>query len=191
MDGNIKASQQIIFYLSDLQILMKTSIYHLSLGSNLGDRADQIKHAKTLISKTLGSITAESRIYETEPWGYGDQPWFLNQVIALSSAANPEDVLRMIKEIEVQTGRIPGEKWHARHLDIDILLNGDHLIQTDHLIIPHPHFHERNFTLLPLMDIASQAIHPGLQKTIEELYLECRDSGEVYIFNADEQDDSL
>ncbi|MFZ1677218.1 MAG: 2-amino-4-hydroxy-6-hydroxymethyldihydropteridine diphosphokinase, partial [Saprospiraceae bacterium] len=171
--------------------LMHRSIYHLSLGSNLGDRVAQINQAKNLISTELGSIKAESKIYETQPWGYDDQPWFLNQVIALSSGLEAADILKAIKRIEIQAGRIPGEKWHARHIDIDILLHGDEVINTENLIIPHPHFHERNFALIPLMDIVSQSIHPVLQQTIEELYLDSRDSGEVYIFNADEQANSL
>lgn len=170
---------------------MHRSIYHLSLGSNLGDRLTQINQAKNLISTELGSIKDESRIYETQPWGFDDQPWFLNQVIALSSGLEPDDLLKAIKQIEIQSGRISGEKWHARHIDIDILLHGDEVINTENLIIPHPYFHERNFALIPLMDIASQIIHPVLQQTIEELYLNSRDSGEVYIFNTDEQDNTL
>ncbi|MBK9981563.1 MAG: 2-amino-4-hydroxy-6-hydroxymethyldihydropteridine diphosphokinase [Saprospiraceae bacterium] len=170
---------------------MHTSIYHLSLGSNLGDRIAQLNQAKNLIATQLGTIKAESKIYETQPWGYDDQPWFLNQAIALSSTLESTDVLKAIKLIEIQAGRIPGEKWHARHIDIDILLHGDEVINTENLTIPHPLFHERNFALIPLMDIASQIVHPVLQQTIEELYLDCRDSGEVYIFNADEQDNAV
>jgi len=170
---------------------MSKYTYHLSLGSNLGDRAAQLSMAKDLISSDLGSIVAESSIYETQPWGIEDQPWFLNEVIAVSSSLEPQEVLRTIKRIEVKTGRTPGEKWHARHIDIDILLHGDRVTHEDDLIIPHPHFHDRNFTLVPLMEIASQMMHPLLHLTIEELYLECRDTGEVYIFNADEQDNPL
>ncbi len=170
---------------------MSKYTYHLSLGSNLGDRAAQLRSAKELISYDIGPIVAESSVYETQPWGIEDQPWFLNQVIAVSSPFEPNEVLQTIKRIEVKTGRTPGEKWHARHIDIDILLCGEKVINDDDLIIPHPHFHDRNFTLVPLMEIASQLMHPRLQKTIEELYMECADTGEVYIFNADEQDHSL
>ena len=170
---------------------MSAYIYHLSLGSNLGDRLAQLNLAKNLISSELGPIVAESRIYETQPWGVKEQPWFLNQVVAVSSTLESHDVLRVIKQIESETGRQSGEKWHARHIDIDILLNGNEVINEENLIIPHPHFHERNFALIPLMDIASQVVHLILHKTIEDLYLDSRDSGEVYIFNADEQGDPL
>lgn len=170
---------------------MSTYTYHLSLGSNLGDRAAQLRSAKELISNELGVITVESSIYETQPWGVQDQPRFLNQVVAVTSTRKPTDVLQTIKSIELRTGRIPGEKWHARHIDIDILLCGENVIAEYGLTIPHPHFHERNFTLVPLMEIASQMIHPLLHLTMEQLYLDCRDTAEVYIFNADEQDNPL
>ncbi|MBC8172947.1 MAG: 2-amino-4-hydroxy-6-hydroxymethyldihydropteridine diphosphokinase [Chitinophagales bacterium] len=165
---------------------MNKPLYHLSIGSNLDDRLSQINHAKRLISSELGTIIAESKIYETQPWGFDDQPWFLNQVIAVASTIEAEGALNKIKHIETETGRQPGEKWQARHIDIDILLHGEEVINTEALTIPHAHFHERNFALIPLMEIASQSVHPVLHQTVEELYLECRDTGEVYIFNADE-----
>jgi len=170
---------------------MPTYTYHLSLGSNLGDRLAELKKAKELISSEIGTILLESSIYETEPWGIKDQPWFLNQVIAVSSTLEPKEVLRKIKNIEVIVGRTPGEKWNARHIDIDILLQGDKVTDNGDPIIPHPHFHNRNFTLIPFMEIASQEMHPLLHLTIEELYMSCKDTGEVYIFNADEQDNPL
>ena len=170
---------------------MSTYTYHLSLGSNLGDRAIQLSKAKELISSEVGAIKMESSIYETQPWGVEDQPLFLNQVIEVTSDLEPAESLSAFKKIETKLGRLPGEKWHARHIDVDILLCGEKVIEEQGLIIPHPHFHERNFTLVPLMEIAGQMMHPVFQKTIEELYLECRDTGEVYIFNADEQDNPL
>jgi 2-amino-4-hydroxy-6-hydroxymethyldihydropteridine diphosphokinase len=170
---------------------MSLYTYHLSMGSNLGDRLAQLKTAKELIISSLGPVVTESSVYETQPWGFEDQPWFLNQSIAVTSALEPREVLHLIKQIEIKTGRTPSEKWHARHIDIDILLAGDKVMEEEDLQIPHPHFHKRNFALVPLMEIASQMMHPILQKTIEDLYLECRDTGEVYIFNADEQDNPL
>jgi 2-amino-4-hydroxy-6-hydroxymethyldihydropteridine diphosphokinase len=166
---------------------MKNYTYHLIIGSNLGDRVAQLSLAKKLIGLKVGPIKKESSVYETQPWGYDDQPWFLNQVLEVSTKEEPGELLTSIKNIEVESGRNPGEKWHARHIDIDILLRGD-LILNDHgLAIPHPHLQDRNFVLVPLMELAPQLMHPVLGKTIEELYLECRDTGEVYIFNPDEQ----
>ncbi|HUR31542.1 MAG TPA: 2-amino-4-hydroxy-6-hydroxymethyldihydropteridine diphosphokinase [Saprospiraceae bacterium] len=170
---------------------MKHFLYHLILGSNLGDRVQNLSLAKRLIIEQVGSIESSSSLYETQPWGHEDQPWFLNQVLAVSSPLEPPLMLYAIKKIEKEAGRLPGEKWHARHIDIDILLAEDSIIEEESLIIPHPLFHLRNFTLIPMMEIGASLIHPILGKTIEELYLECRDTGEVYIFNTDEQVESL
>ena len=170
---------------------MSKYTYHLGLGSNLGDRLAQLRMAKELISKRIGPITAESSVYETQPWGYEDQPWFLNQVIIITSSKEPREVLRIAKSIEVEGGREKNELWQARHIDIDILLVGDKIIQENNLVIPHPQFHLRNFVLVPFLEISGQEVHPVLQKTIEELYLGSTDTGEVYIFNADEQDHTL
>jgi 2-amino-4-hydroxy-6-hydroxymethyldihydropteridine diphosphokinase len=170
---------------------MKPSSYHLILGSNLGDRAEQLSKAKALITVEIGPILKESRIYETEPWGYPDQPWFLNQVVEVSSPLEPFDLLKKIKRIEQTAGRQPAEKWHARHIDIDILLAGEKVVESADLSVPHAALATRNFVLVPLMDLIPEWMHPVLHKSIEELYLDCRDTGEVYIFNPDEQVSSV
>ena len=103
----------------------------------------------------------------------------------------PENILAHLKQIEKEVGRTPAEKWHARHIDVDILFLGHLVINREGIIIPHPHLHERNFVLVPLMDLIPECVHPVLGKTIEELYLDCRDRGEVYIFNPDEQGRSV
>jgi 2-amino-4-hydroxy-6-hydroxymethyldihydropteridine diphosphokinase len=170
---------------------MKKHTYYLIIGSNLGDRTNQLALARKRITSEVGPIRAESAIYETQPWGYEDQPWFLNQVLKVESTDAPKSVLTKIKGIEVQTGREPGEKWHARHIDIDILLCDDIIMHEKELSIPHPQLPSRNFVLVPLMELAPELVHPGSGKTIEELYFESKDTGEVYIFNPDEQDRTL
>ncbi|MBK9104831.1 MAG: 2-amino-4-hydroxy-6-hydroxymethyldihydropteridine diphosphokinase [Saprospiraceae bacterium] len=163
----------------------------LIIGSNLGDRLHQLDLAKKLIAAEVGDIKKESAVYETQPWGFDDQPWFLNQVVEVKSTYIPEDVLTRLKAIEIKAGRTPAEKWHARHIDIDILLDGDLVINKKELTIPHPHLQERNFVLIPLMELAPELVHPVLGKTIEDLYFDSRDTGEVYIFNPDEQGNPL
>jgi 2-amino-4-hydroxy-6-hydroxymethyldihydropteridine diphosphokinase len=172
-------------------ISMKQHIYHLIIGGNLGDRMGQLVMAKKLIEEEVGVIKKESEIYETQPWGFDDQPWFLNQVLEVASKNPPKLVLSQIKNIEIKAGRNPSEKWHARHIDIDILFCGDLVLNDNELEIPHPLLHTRNFVLVPLMDVAPEFLHPTLGKTVEELYLDSRDKGEVYIFNPDEQDNPL
>jgi 2-amino-4-hydroxy-6-hydroxymethyldihydropteridine diphosphokinase len=175
-------------YLSDAYFPMKNHIYHLITGSNLGERVRQLSRAEELIGEDIGIIKRKSGIYETQPWGYEDQPWFLNEVLEVSSPKTPQEVLKIIRNIELKAGRLLNEKWHARHIDIDLLFCGDLVIENLELTIPHPLLHTRNFVLVPLMDLIPEFMHPKLEKTIEELYLDCRDNGEVYIFNADEQE---
>lgn len=170
---------------------MKHFLYHLILGSNLGDREAQLNNARKLIIQQVGNIEAESAIYETQPWGHEDQPWFLNKAIATSSPLEPSLMLYTIKKIEKETGRLPGEKWHERHIDIDILLAEDVVLDEENLVIPHPLLHLRNFVLIPLMEIGAKLVHPVLGKTIEELYVECRDTGEVYILNANDEGNAI
>lgn len=170
---------------------MKNLHYFLIIGSNLGDRINQLELAKKMISSEVGVIAKESAIYETQPWGFDDQPWFLNQVVEVKSPDSPEEVLTRLKAIETRAGRTPAEKWHARHIDIDILLCGDLVMNKKELTIPHPHLQERNFVLIPLMELAPELVHPVLGKTIEDLYFDSRDTGEVYIFNPDEQGNPL
>lgn len=170
---------------------MKKRTYHLIIGGNLGDRIERLAHARQLLEEKAGVIVAKSTIYETQPWGYEDQPMFLNQVLAVESTQSPIELLETIKQVEKEAGRMATEKWHARTIDIDILLSGDEIIQQNQLAIPHPLLQDRNFVLIPLMEIASDRIHPILNKSIEEIYLDCQDRGEVYIFNLDEQENAV
>ncbi len=170
---------------------MKKHTYHLIIGGNLGDRIGRLSHARELLSAQAGEIIVESNIYETQPWGYEDQPWFLNQAIELRSILSPTEMLEKIKQIEMEVGRTPAEKWHARTIDIDILLCGQEIIKQNGLEVPHPLLQQRNFVLIPLMEIAGDFIHPILEKSIEELYTDCRDPGEVCLYSLDEPENAV
>jgi 2-amino-4-hydroxy-6-hydroxymethyldihydropteridine diphosphokinase len=155
----------------------------LLLGANLGDRVQTLNRAVDLIVKRIGPLTQQSSLYETAPWGVTDQPAYLNQVLAVDTKLEPQELLDQTQAIEQELGRVRFEKWGARVIDIDILFYGQQILQTETLTIPHPYLHVRRFTLVPMAEIAPDFVHPVCQKTILELLNECKDEGEVIIFN--------
>lgn len=156
---------------------------YLLLGSNLGDRIQILSNAGELIMQRVGQITSKSSIYETAPWGVLNQPSFLNQVLEVTTQRAPEDVLRIILEIEHELGRVRYERWGARVIDIDILYFQDFIIDSARLTVPHPRLHERRFTLIPLAEIAPDFIHPVFKKNSIQLLKECADISEVIMYS--------
>ncbi len=154
---------------------------YLLIGTNLGDRKAHLLDACDKIKSRVGSIKKISKLYETNAWGKTEQPDFLNQAVLVQTELTAHELLKAVLDIEAEMGRKREEKWDARTIDIDILLYNNDLINTPDLIIPHPHLHERNFTLIPLMDIAAEVIHPILNTTIEELYFDCHDTLDVFL----------
>jgi 2-amino-4-hydroxy-6-hydroxymethyldihydropteridine diphosphokinase len=153
----------------------------LLLGSNLGDRIQILKSAEILIEERIGKIRSASSVYETAPWGVLDQPVFLNQILIVTTGLMPEEVLRIILEIEHELGRVRYERWGARVIDIDMLYYQDRIMDSARLTLPHPRLHERRFTLVPLHEIAPDFVHPLLLKTTSQLLAECSDPGSVSI----------
>jgi 2-amino-4-hydroxy-6-hydroxymethyldihydropteridine diphosphokinase len=146
---------------------MATLVY-LSLGSNLGDREAHLKDAQNRLG-AVGRVVAVSSYYETEPVEFTDQPWFLNCAVALETAPTPQILMTSLLGIEEAMGRKRVQKKGPRIIDIDILLFGDTIVDTAEVTIPHPAMHERRFVLEPLAEIAPDARHPVLNKTIREL----------------------
>jgi 2-amino-4-hydroxy-6-hydroxymethyldihydropteridine diphosphokinase len=134
------------------------------------------------ISHHIGQITSRSSVYETEPWGLEGQPNFLNMVISVLSKLSPMEVFEKNKSIEKQAGVEKTVKWGPRILDIDILYCDDIILETDLLTIPHKQIYNRNFTLIPLMEIAGDMTDPVKKLTIDELYDQCLDEKEVFLF---------
>ena len=141
---------------------------YLGFGSNLGDRERNIRCAVELLSESVCGIETSS-LYETEPWGYLDQPKFLNMVCRCLTSLEPVELLSICKGLETLAGREPSFKYGPRVLDVDILAYGDTVVKTGQLAIPHGKLHERAFALAPLAEIAPQWRHPILNKTAAEL----------------------
>ena len=143
-------------------------IAYLSLGSNLGDRAANLRTAISLL-ESLGKVVAVSSFYETEPVELTAQPWFLNGAVALDTEKMPRQLLAGLLAVEQQMGRRRVQKKGPRTIDIDILLFGSSVVETKGLTIPHPAMHQRRFVLEPLAEIAPEARHPVFKRTVREL----------------------
>ncbi|MBI2330999.1 MAG: 2-amino-4-hydroxy-6-hydroxymethyldihydropteridine diphosphokinase [Chloroflexi bacterium] len=144
---------------------------YLALGSNLGNRLSNLKNAISNLPPQM-DLKKKSPVYETPPWGYVDQPPFLNQVVMVETYMEPENLLAHLKRLETALGREPGFQNGPRVIDIDILFYDDAVIDSPPLVIPHPRLHHRGFVLVPLNDIAPHLVHPVLGKPISELLLD-------------------
>lgn len=127
---------------------------YLSLGSNLGDREGNIKAALKRLDVIMGKAAAVSSVYETEPWGFEDQPRFLNLCAAYDSDISPEALIDAIRKIEEALGRQRTVIWGPRTIDVDVLMVDDLKINTGNLTVPHPRMWERAFVMVPLAEIA-------------------------------------
>jgi len=144
-------------------------IVYLSLGGNMGNREANLTQAIEQIEAGGVSITRLSSVYETEPVGLRDQPWFLNLVCEGETSLSPIDLLDMLQAIEREMGRVRTVRWGPRPIDVDILLYGDLILDSRRLTIPHRLMADRAFVLVPLVEIAPDAVHPGLKATAREL----------------------
>lgn len=148
---------------------------YILLGSNLGDSKKYLADAIIEIGKRLGNIPKKSSVYQTASWGNHNQPDFHNQVVELHTELSPEDLLKVILDIEIKLGRERHEKWGSRTIDIDILLYEDLIINEATLKIPHPYLPCRKFALIPLAEIAPDLIHPVMARKIKELLQDLSD----------------
>ena len=145
---------------------------YFSLGSNLGDRAQLLAKALTLLNKEIGNLVSRSSFYETEPWGFSSNHPFLNACCLCETKLSPLEVLHRTQQIEKELGRkrkSKNKKYHDRPIDIDLLLCDDLTINTKELTIPHPFMQERRFVLEPLKEIAPDVIHPVLHISISKM----------------------
>jgi 2-amino-4-hydroxy-6-hydroxymethyldihydropteridine diphosphokinase len=149
----------------------------LLLGSNLGNRAENLATALSEIEKNIGELKNKSSVHETESWGYQSENSFLNLAVEITTELDPVTVLKKNHEIERSLGRtriethqpVRQEMYTDRTIDIDIIFYADLVLKTDELVIPHPHMHERLFVLEPLCEICPEKSHPVLHKTVLQL----------------------
>jgi len=155
---------------------MRTRVF-ISVGSNTGDKPLNCRKAfERLLSNPAIAVVKKSPFYETLPWGYKDQPSFVNAVVEIATNLTPDELLEHLKTIESDMGRVETIRWGPRAIDLDIIFYDGLVMETAALTIPHPRAHERTFVLIPLAEIAPEFIHPVLKKTVSELAAGLKDA---------------
>lgn len=158
-----------------------TRVY-IALGSNLGDRLGNLEKALAMLAPAV-SIVRQSPIYDTDPKYVTDQPRFLNMVLVAETDLEPQALLTFLKDIETGLGRIPGERFGPRPIDLDIVFFGEEIIDLPDLTIPHPRLSERAFVLRPLADLAPSMADPGSGVTVAEMLELLEDDGGLVPFS--------
>lgn len=169
---------------ADMESDLREIIY-LSLGSNLGDREANLEAVFKELPPAIDVIVCSS-IYQTEPWGFKDQPDFLNQVVQGETELPPRELLAYLKKIEKKIGRKPSFIYGPRLVDIDILFYGKKVINEVYLTLPHKKIPERAFVLVPLMEIAPELKFPDSDQTISDLVSSIDTSG-VILYEGDQE----
>lgn len=144
-------------------------IVYIALGSNVGDRAENLRRAREHVAAADLRVLRESSIYETAPRDVEDQPWFLNQVIECETDLFPRQLLVRLQKIEREMGRKRRIAKGPREIDLDILFYGDAVVKAPELEIPHPRLAERRFVLEPLVELAPDKRYPGTRRTMSEM----------------------
>ena len=159
---------------------MKSGVF-ISIGSNVGDRAENLKTAIRMLAQDPAKIrlVRQSSFYRTAAWGKHEQRDFFNCAVEIETSMPPRALLDFLKDIEKRLGRTPSGKWGERLIDLDIVFYGGEVLKEEGLIIPHPLAHERAFVIVPLAEIAPLATHPVLGKTISELVSTVKDTLKV------------
>ena len=157
---------------------------YVLFGSNMGDKENIFAEACLLINNRCGAITAVSSSYESEPWGFEADEWFLNRLIVVDTELEPDVMLRQLLAIEAELGRVrhpETEGYTSRTADLDILYYGQRVIVTPPLTVPHPRLHLRRFALMPLCEVVPELMHPVFQVTQRELLHRCTDQSIVRV----------
>jgi len=162
---------------------MTANIVHtawIGLGSNLGDRKDNLERARRSLEKSGNLIKATSSVYRSPPWGFESSNHFFNQCIVIETRLMPAKLLALLKQTEKVYGRdLDGNGYTDRVIDLDILFIDDLIISEDQLEVPHPRIAQRLFVLKPLHEISPAKMHPVLKRTVSELLATCSDRSNV------------
>lgn len=145
------------------------STVYIALGSNLGDREENLRTALKHLEAKGVRVVKVSTFIETEPYGVTDQPGFINAVCQVATELPPLELLRLLLSIEQEMGRVRLRRWGERNIDLDLLLYEDTVLESEELTLPHPDMHNRDFVLLPLAELAPEVVHPLLGKNIFSL----------------------
>ena len=151
---------------------------YVLFGSNMGDKEAIFAQACLYINNRCGRVVKVSAAYESEPWGFEAEEWFLNRVIVVETELSPMDLLQQLLDIEKELGRVRHPEiqgYTSRTADLDLLYYGNRIIQTETLTVPHPRLHLRRFALVPLCEVAPDLKHPVLKLTQKELLEQCPD----------------
>ena len=151
---------------------------YIGIGSNLDDSVRLVQESIELLNKSEHCfVSAQSAFYRSEPWGFHDQPQFINAVCRIDTTLKPNEMLDNLLQIEAQLGRVRGGmRFGPRRIDLDLLLYGNLIMKSENLILPHPRMHERRFVLAPLVEIDPNIEIPGKGRAAD-LLLECQDQG--------------
>lgn len=161
------------------------AIVYLCLGSNKGDRVGYVQQSTSLLGGVDGiSIIRTSSLYETEPWLEVDTTWYVNAIVEIKTSLSPQALLSECQRIEKQLGRNREAEGHHgdRTIDIDILFYGKEIIDEENLKIPHKFFHQRAFTIVPMLELNPDFIHPELNKSVSDLHEELENPEMVYLY---------
>jgi 2-amino-4-hydroxy-6-hydroxymethyldihydropteridine diphosphokinase len=159
------------------------NIVFLGIGTNLGNKAENLSEAIDMIGENIGPVVGSSSVYETEPWGFETKDEFLNMVVKVETKLSSFTIFKNIILIESLLGRRRSEnRYSSRVIDIDLLLYEDQIINEKGLIVPHPLMHERKFVLVPLCEIAPDMMHPVLNITFASLLESCKDKSYVRVY---------